>query len=415
MNDRGRGKLRGSALFMAVTIVLLVGMVTASLVLDVHLATIRSARFLDQARVQDNARSAAYLSLTDLPMEGGARMVGLFGDANDSVQMVRSPYGLLDLVQVVARSRGQEASLTAYGAGTIDPGIILHLGRTNNGLRLCGDARLKGTISVPGAEVAQGWVEGRPFTGDRMVQGDILPAGREIPPLAPGIEGRMEQLCAGTPSMVPMLRSQGHDEFVPVLELPANTRLSDRSLRGPLIIRSDDTLIVAADCVLDMVLLQAAFIVIEPGFRGRIQCFARRGMDIGPGCRLQYPSALAIVRDAHFAQGPQLNIGEGTWLQGGVVLIDRHVRGRSSGGVFIAPGALVDGELHVQGALELRGEVRGVVRTQRFVLRTSSAVHDDHLLDGLITSYPHPFPWCIGLTAPSTERTIVAWETSTSS
>lgn len=411
MTIRRGPRLRGSALIMSVTVSLLVGMVTASLLLAVHLATVRAARYLDKVRVLDNARSAAQFALIDLPFEGGERTMSLFNGPDDSVMVVRTPFGLLDLVHVRAWRHGQQARLMAYGAGALEPRTILHLGRQSGVLHLCGDARLRGTVSVPGGEVRRGTVSGRPFSGGRLVEGEILSPAQEIPSLAPEMTMHLARLCSGNPTVsVPALPDNGPWPQVPVITLTGTTRLTDRTLYGPIIIRSDDTLTIDASSLLDMAVVQAPYINIEAGFKGRLQCFAQRGIKVGTGCRLHYPSMLAVVRDGHHVHAPRLEIGEGTWLQGGALLVDRHVRGRSSGGLFIAPRAVVDGEVYADGALELQGEVRGTVRANHCVLRTNSAVHNDHVLDGLITSYPHPFAWCIGLTTPIDERTIVAWQ-----
>jgi hypothetical protein len=403
-------------MFYAVTVALLVGVVVSAWVLFAHLRSQRAEAFLNAARTADNARSAAIMALAVLPNEGGSVTMTLHGEMDDSVQVERIPFGILDLIVSHAHRHGHHVRMFGYGAGALNAkGPVLQMPDRQGAVHLSGDARLAGDVVVPNGDVRRGHIEGRTYTGEQLVEGAVVPAQGGLPPLATGLPERLRALCNGASlGQLHGLEQQGdgrtHVRYqMPIMEFIGPTSLAGMTIMGPCVIRCTDTLTIATDSQLDMVVVQAPFIKMEEGFTGAVQCFARRGMLIGEDCRLKYPSLLAVVRDGHDAAAPKLHLGARTFVQGGVAFVDQQVRGRATGGVIIEADARIEGELFVAGDLQLHGEVRGSVITDRLLVRTPTATYEGHLLDGVIAGFPHDETWCIGLTNGQAPRTIVAW------
>src|SRR5262249_11147538 len=145
--------LRASALFYAVTVALLIGMISGSLVLLAHFRDTEMEHWLAQERATANAHSAGQLAcvrdLTGAPVHA----LALFGDGQASATVQASAYGLLDHVAVRAGVANDEVVLAAFiGPRKADPYVLVLGGNDVGGVSLGGDTRITGDIVVPNAD-----------------------------------------------------------------------------------------------------------------------------------------------------------------------------------------------------------------------------------------------------------------------
>lgn len=413
-------RIKASALLYAVTVALLLGMIMGSLVLLTHFRNVRTERWLVHERIASNARSAAYAMLgNSMSEEEQPTELDLFGDGTDSATVRIIPWGGLDLLRSHAWHGDQDAWVTAFAGRAFPDDVILDLPRSAGPVHLCGDARLHGDVRVPQADVRRGHIEGRPFSGDRLVEGRILRSEDGTRSLRTDMQDRIQRLCMGFPleqegTPIPQ-ELRGEDVVwdgtgpIPLLQFNGPTHLFGYQLRGPLIIRCNDSLSIDQENVLDMVLIQAPFIAIDPGAIITAQCFASEGILLGEGAELRFPSLLAVWRDGRSSEAVRIELGTGSLLQGAIVNVDRSIRGRQDGGIIIAPQAAVHGEVYAEGTVQLQGEVHGSVVARGFSLRTSASIYRGHILDGKIGPYNVGTTWGFGITDRTDERTILQW------
>lgn len=309
-------RLRASALLYAVTVALLLGSISGAVLLLVHFGNVESERWLAGEAALANARSAihAYASGGDGPVLD--EWNDLFGKGHDSVFVTVERVGMLDRVKAIGRKGDQETSIEAFLWPVPAGGPILMLGRDAGALHMCGDARLRGDISIPNGDVRRGHIEGRGFSGERLVEGKVAVEGNDhIGDIDADRYARIRDNCSRTPQAgefayrigeVPDPQEEA-SPGTPVLSLHGKRTLTGMVLQGPLVLRCDDSLHLGADCRFDMVVVQAPFISIAPGARLVVQCFADRGILVGRDVRLEYPSALVLLA-GNDASPPALTI-----------------------------------------------------------------------------------------------------------
>lgn len=412
-------RLKASALFYAITVALLIGLVMGAMVLLTHFRNVRTERWLTHERVASNARSAAYAALYRATPDVGVVYLDLFGNGRDSAAVEVLAWGAMDLVRVRAWHGDQEATITAFAGRSFDDRLVLDLPRSAGPVHVCGDARIRGNVRVPQADVRRGHIEGRPYSGDRLVDGDVLRSSDTPPVLRDELAGRLERMCSGT-----LVQGQAFEQVaegqgsvlinaqsgpLPLLSFTGPTHLKDLHLRGPLLIRCNDSLSLDAVNELDLVMIQAPFIAIDPDAEFSVQCFASKGILVGAGARLIFPSLLAVWRDDRLAEGMHITIDPDALVQGAVIAIDRSIRGREQGSVVIHPGAIVQGELYAEGSVQHQGELSGTLIARELILRTLSTVYHGHLLDGTLHPYEQGSPWGFGCTSVLNERKILQW------
>lgn len=415
-------RLKASALFYAITVALLVAMIMGAMVLLTHYRNIGSLRWTVHERVASNARSGAYAGLHHAIPDAGPMLLDLFGEGTDSVQVELRTWGGLDLIFSTAEFADQAAWTLAVAGRTFSTQYVLDLGDGGGPLHLCGDARISGNIRVPLADVRRGYIEGRPFTGDRLVDGQIGRSLQDLVQLTPAFASRLKDAATGVSRWNERAVNLGEERSydgtgqraedpVPVLELNGQVHLKGFHIKGPLIIRCNDSLTIDQDNELDLVILQAPFIVIDPGSRISVQCFASKGILVGENAELLFPSLLAVWRDEHLATAAQITIGEKALVQGAVIAVDRSIRDRQQGSLTIGPEAIIQGEVYAEGGVEHRGHIRGTLIAREFLLRTPASIYRGHLLDGTLDDYDLGRPIGFGCTETNEERIILEWRT----
>lgn len=412
-------RLKASALFYATTVSLLIGLVMGSMILLTHFRNIRSQEWIAHERAASNARSAAYFALHNSDRELGSIHVDLFQNGSDSATINVIPWGGLDLIKTRAWIADQEASITAFGGFLFDDQVVLDLARKAGPLHMCGDARIHGDVRVPLSDVRRGYIEGKPFTGEKLVNGQLFRSEDQNRSLRKDLESRLQQNCTRThlegeyPIELPEDHRYdnlgGSSPTLPVLQFHGRTHLEGYDLKGPILIRCDDSLSIDATNQMEMVIIQAPFITIDPGTRLTAQLFSTQGIHLSEDVQLLFPSMLAVWRDEHLAAPAFIRVGENAHVQGAVIAVDRSTRGRSQGNILIGSGALVQGEVYTDGSIQHQGHIRGTTTAGELILRTSASVYQGHLLDGTIQRYDLGSQWGFGCMTHSEERNILQW------
>lgn len=412
-------RLTASALFYAIVVALLVGSVVGGMIMLMHHRSVRTERWLARERAASNARSAAILALHRSIGSGEEEAWDLFGEGSDSAWAKVGSWGALDRVLTRARQGDQEVTISAFAGHGFDDRFVLQLAQAGGPLHVCGDTRIQGDVRVAQGDVRRGHIEGRAFSGSELVDGEVHRSSGTPPQLREELERRLPALCAGLPfgDELPVelldLDRTGQDteeeRGIHTVQLHGVTQLNDLVVRGPLIIRCDDSLFVAASVHLDLVILQAPYIAIAEDAELSVQCFASEGIDVGGGARLVFPSLLAVWRDTHRAEGAHITIGEGALLQGAVIAVDRSVRGRDKSSITLKPGSQVMGEVFAEGDVQHQGDLCGTLVANGMVLRTPASVYRGHLLDGVLRPYDQGAPIGFGCSAGVEERSILQW------
>ncbi|MCB0770933.1 MAG: hypothetical protein KDC00_11070 [Flavobacteriales bacterium] len=416
-------RLQASALFYAITVVLIVGMMMSSLVLLTHFRNLSAIRWVNKQRINENCRSAAYLALGHAQDRHGVVRTDLYGDGSDSVETQVIPWGVFDLVHARAWIGDQETNALGLAGALFEMRRVLDLHRSSGPLHVCGDARIRGNVRIPQADVRRGHIEGKPFTGDQPVEGDVMRAANEQLRLRTDLEQEVEEGCRGAylGELLPIesgpdrtIRSshEGLQDGVLSMRFSGPTHLSGYRIHGPMVIQCNDTLFIDATNELHLVIIQAPFIRVGSGARFSAQCFASAGIHLEAEAELRFPSVLAIWHDSRSSTAARIRLDSGSVVEGAVIAVDRSVRNRDQASILIEPGATVLGEVFAEGAVQHSGTVKGVIHANELILRTASSMYRGYLMDGVIERFDLGKPWGVSCTGNGIERTILEWEPS---
>jgi hypothetical protein len=133
---------------------------------------------------------------------------------------------------------------------------------------------------------------------------------------------------------------------------------------------------------LENVLIFARSIVVEEGFKGNAQLFARDSIVTGTNVLFSYPSCMGIVKSSTTAGQPKISLGQNSLFAG---ILFTYERSRSDLQTQIALGknSRIKGEVYASGYVKMERPVTvaGKVSCNRFIIQTATTLYENYLID----------------------------------
>jgi hypothetical protein len=386
------GRLPAGALLLVLTVSLILAAILLAMLL---LASNRRLLVQHDARRQQVSRNLfsglAYAQAHPEQPAFQVRTLDLFGEGTDSVQVVRRPWGLFD-VAVVTAAKGPVRDTVAALLGSY-PGAAsqaaLYLSDEQMALAVNGDAQVRGDVWLPKAGDIR--PTNLPLIGTPRVGNPVLGrvrASTGLPPVSPAALERLQGyaqlqldnlLAPGSAHAPASGYASASFRGNPAVWYHREAFTIAHRVAGQVAIISSQRLVVKAASQLDGVLLLAPTIIIEPGFRGRVQLIARDTVSIGDHCHLAYPSAACV-----YGAGPAalVSLGAGSWLQG--VLLAASAQPGLACVVHMAPGAGVEGQVYSAGVVENCATVWGTVMCRQLRYRNIGSFYENYLVNSTL-------------------------------
>lgn len=412
--------LKAGALFYSIVISVIIGIVSASVIL---LSGLSAEEFQRSASINDlhlNAASGLNLLLSkqSLLAENEKKSIDLFGKGCDSVELERKYWGAFEIVISRAFRRGQEVSRIAQAGSFSDSkeNYCLYIPDQNKPLAVCGKTKIRGTAFLPEAGVKRAYIEGESYSGSALVYGEIRKSEKTLPGLNKQMIERLRSLSLDLLSYEKIEMNDDQplrNSFSnPPLIISDNGRIMLRgNYSGNIAIVSKTMITVQADAILQDLILVAPKVVIREGFKGNIQVIASDSIIIEKNVTLKYPSVLGIVQNNNSLHGSAVLLNENDTITGvvfscgtDVPLLQRQVA------ACVRKGAVVYGQVYSTGFTEMQGSVFGSLFCKNILLSTSSSIYENHLLNAVIDRSRLPAGYVgINLLEESDYKKVVKW------
>jgi cytoskeletal protein CcmA (bactofilin family) len=381
-----QSKLPARALFFAIFVVLMVGLVSGALITLSHLQQTRlTYNRLEQEVIRNGNSGFQLLLAQETPTE---QWIDLFGAGKDSVFIKKHSWGLFDIFYIKSTKNTLKKSFVHEKTALMgcEPNEVqqsaLYLVDNFRPLSLAGNTKIEGTVYLPKAGVRRGSINGRSFSGKKLIGGERKRSKRSLPAIDKKrlvyIQGELLKI-----SGIPQLKSITIQSFSDSsLEIFAPTvYLKNQTLQGNIIIRSDSLIYVGRNANLEDVLLFAPNIVFENGFRGSVQAYATNSILVQEGVQLRYPSTLGLLPNYisnTLQQG--IFIKKEAFIEGFVFTELKKSR-QPPILLKIEEGAEIVGEIYSSTKMDIRGNVKGHISTFGFIYQTPATIFDNHLMD----------------------------------
>lgn len=158
-------------------------------------------------------------------------------------------------------------------------------------------------------------------------------------------------------------------------EIAVKSSLGNNIFKGNFILKSKDSIRVKKNTVLEDVILIAPKITFEEGFKGTVQAFATKGIELEEKVVLKYPSVLCVFNERE--DESKIRIKKECQITGAVVLFGTPNNLIDKNTIEIDEKGFLFGDLYCTGKLMLKSNVYGTVYTNRFFLKTASSTYEN--------------------------------------
>lgn len=377
--------LKASALYVSIIIALVIAIFSASLISTAYFYRFEVQKKLRYTRLYTNLNSGMALLLSE-SYPNGDFVLDLYGEEADSLILQREEWGIFDVGTIKAFALKDTLKKTFLIAkyGTKDKTAI-YLSDEDRPLSVSGNTEIRGDALLPKAGIKQAYVESRPYSGSKLVYGQIGASKRELPPLNKERLKYIERFLNDSTSLVSGLPDSLINSFFnpsQVIRLHKFSSVINNVLAGRIVVLSDTVVNISASASLKDVLVFAPAIVVADGFKGTCQLFARDSIVTGKQTVFTYPSSMGIIKTSTSKHQAKIVLGSNSIFSG---ILFSHEEKRSDLQTMISLGknSKITGEVYVTGFIKIEKPVtiEGKVLCNRFIIQTPTTLYENYLID----------------------------------
>ena len=389
-------RIKGYALFFAIFIFAVVVILSSTLILSAYYNNHFYNRVVFTDKLYNNAASGINLLLIhpDIVTETEPKLISLYQEYGDSIKLEKEQWGVFDLFTVTAFHEKLKVKRSAIiGNYKYDStNVALFVADQGKPISITGNAEIKGNCVLPESGFKRAYIEGKNFTGSRMVDGKIKKSASSLPELNNNIAklnvdfflnkyvNNSNKVIAFEDLKKDTLAVSFQDS-VTILYSSSPITLDYLFLQGKIIVLSEQNIHISNNANLNDIICVAPSIQVENDFSGKLQLFARDSIIIEENCHLKYPSVIGITIPQAGSKSPYIRIEDNTIING-LVFIHQGMTTLDKQPVLrIAKEAIIKGQAYCNGYTEIKGSVYGALYTTKFILSTASSIYDNMLMD----------------------------------
>lgn len=411
--------LQARALFYAIFISLFIAVLCMSLISVTQLYQLQQVDQFQKEKLIRNVKSGMSIinSLEDIPYF--YQELDLYEQGTDSVKILKRDWGVFDIGSIEAygkSSYGRDTLIRTALFGTKKNPTLksaIYLADKNLPLAIAGKTEVKGSIYIPKAGIKPIKLPNISPTIKNAIEGERSTSSAFLPPInSKRINNLLEYILPGNNSSIKLddqqKKYQAYTDSTIYIQ-GETVILGDVELGGNIVIQANKKIIIESNAVLQDLLLFAPEIKVMDNFSGTFQAYATQKINIGPNVHLDYPTILGLIKTKQSEKSPSIIIEENVELGGMVFIVKEHFD-RYHPRLIIKEGTIIEGQIYVQGTVEMKGQLNGQISCEKFMYHSGGASYDNLLVDAIIDRHQlsdhfvSPF-----VTAYNTENSIVKW------
>lgn len=380
-------KLNGGALFIAILISIIIGIILCMFIMIANYNQRSVTVYGQTSQLYYSLKSAFEIAQSEYFTEDKNDRWIKNTVNDDSLKIKKLCWGAYLLITADTKNRHQSLSQSGlYGtAMPSDTGVII----SDNGrpVGLSGAISFKANCYLPRGGIKAAFIEGQSFINAPQNAGFIKASPPQIPLADKDILKKIEfqqnnvnvyldSIVSGLPQI--FVRSF-HSKTI-VWDVSSG-KLSNMNLKDNIKIVGKN-IEIDNTCYLENVLIICEKIKFKEGFKGKVHVIASDSIITGKKCEFLYPSSFVLLpKDDKSADLKWIEINEDCKFYGGILALNKNEDPNSSK-VFVKLNAKseVNGFIYSSNYLHLEGKVNATVICDKLLLKTPSAVYENHML-----------------------------------
>lgn len=388
-----RKKLKGGALYIALIISILIGTILSVFILLSNFNNRETISRLSYTQLQWNIESAFNIAQSEsfIKEENYQWKKNSFND--DSIKIKKLQWGAYTLISAETKNRHQYLKqIGLFGINSFKDTALM---MSDNGrpINLAGKTKLNGYCYFPKGTYKTTYIEGQGFSSE----GNIANFIKQAPSAFSEVKKQfISELEACAKDLNPKT-----DSFISNIEIVKNPfnaktavfqanqiRLENNILNGNIKLVSAEEVIIENTAHLENILIIAKKVRIKKDFTGSLHVIASDSIIVEEQCSLKYPSSLVVYKkDKQPTEGMStIIINKGCKIQGAIIAIGTEKAETPNVFLSVDKECEIYGLLYSSGYAGLQGKIFGNAFAQKLLLKTPSAVYENHLLNCEIDS-----------------------------
>lgn len=355
-----------------------------------------------------------YLSKQEIPYDTETKLTFTEHTYEDT-RILKKRWGVFDLAIVNAELKNEKTQKIALLGNVNEHRKALYLQENNQPLKLVGNTKITGDVSLPKRGVSTGNIAGTSYYGNKLVYGEVATNANQLPAIQN--LNHLKDLSSG---VIPydvtyfnleedlQLNQSFADETL-LFETTRDLTLRNITLQGNIILISSTKIEIDASAKLENIIVIAPEIVVKESAKISCQLVASKSILVKENARMLYPSALILMEDnTSKKENSTIEIANNTDIRGAVLYHSEKKEVNYEAQVFVHEKSTITGEVYCNKNLELNGSVYGFVYAGGFITKQFGGVFVNHIYNGIINSEAISENYC-GLFIDQNNVKVAKW------
>lgn len=380
--------LKGGALYISILVSILIG-ITLSLFILLGNYNQRTITVLAQdSQLHYNLKSAFQLAQSGYfsKEQNNSWIKNQVND--DSIKVKKINWGAYLII--CAQSKNRHHSLSQSGLFgtymTADTGLMVS--DNSRPVGLSGPIAFKANCFLPRAGIKPAYIEGQSYQSSANNAVFLRPSPNQIPQINSDLVKALREEQEGlnvyldsVSSTVPSMYNQSFEKKTLVCQVRSGA-LNGLHLKNNIKLVCGDV-DIDSSCHFENILIICSKARFKKGFRGQVHVIASDSISMDSNCEFMYPSSFVLLpaqQSGNTFNSIQFN--KDCRFSGGVLAISGNTGGNTDQKVFIKShaGSEINGLIYSSDYIHAEGTLNATVIANKLLLKTPSAVYENHLL-----------------------------------
>jgi hypothetical protein len=383
-----RKKLKGGALYMALIISIVTGIILSSFIFIGHYNQRQVISHSISTQLQLNLESGVQMAQSETFSKTLNNKWQKIYFNDDSIRIKKLQWGAYNIINVeTKKGKFSLRQNGLYGTYSLrDTSMII----ADNGrpLAAAGRIKLNGNAYVPKGLIKSVVIDGQSFIADGNLKYFLKSSNEQIPELSKNfksdIKSCVSEINSNTDSLVSFISPESKNSFSAKTIVFQNDyiNLNNCVLTGniKLIGRS---MVIENNAQLENILIVSSKVHIRKGYRGTIHVIAQDSIIVDDDCVLLYPSSLTLLKTGKTNVVSGIFIGDKCKIEGSIISFSEVPSSDSEMeklAMSLGKDCEIAGLLYTTGYAQIQGKISGSIICQNLLVKTPSSAFENHLL-----------------------------------
>lgn len=380
-------KVQGGALYIAILISIIIGILLTFFILISKFNQRTVTIFLQSSQLQQNLNSGFEIAKSNyFTDELNNKWLKNYTN-DDSIRVKKNQWGAYLLITVDTKNRHQKISKCGLYGTFLPSDTALMISDNGRQVGVSGNVIFKANCYLPKAGIRPAYIEGQSYNGS----GGNTQFIKTSPVIIPGtnenfrksIENQRNISQTQQDSIAENITQATDQSFTKktLVYTIGSTTLKNISFKNNIKLIGKN-IIIEANCHLENILIVCDKINFKEGFKGSVHVIARDTIIMEKKCEFTFPSSFVLSdQNSNTPSLKLIQLNEDCQFYGGIIALG-NLANPNAGKVFVKlhSKSEINGLIYSSDYAHIEGKINGTIICNNLLLKTPSAVYENHLL-----------------------------------